>query len=214
MLFLIIGIIVILVIAILFSGYKKAPPDTAFIISGMRKKIITLRGEYPYADALRMRGSWIIDIVPPCCYTRRTDAVVIDSPTADELMDEIERAGMQLCSPRIVAVCDRYASLALRAFCRCAVSVCRDDGAEGVAAAIAGRRIDSIDLSQREIELIRQMRKGPSNKELSLSLSVSERTVRRIKESVFRKTGLVSGEQLAVFSVYIDQYSQLFTYLG
>ena len=36
MLFLIIGIIVILVIAILFSGYKKAPPDTAFIISGMR----------------------------------------------------------------------------------------------------------------------------------------------------------------------------------
>ena len=84
----------------------------------------------------------------------------------------------------------------------------------GVAAAIAGRRIDSIDLSQREIELIRQMRKGPSNKELSLSLSVSERTVRRIKESVFRKTGLVSGEQLAVFSVYIDQYSQLFTYLG
>ena len=180
----------------------------------MRKKIITLRGEYPYADALRMRGSWIIDIVPPCCYTRRTDAVVIDSPTADELMDEIERAGMQICSPRIVAVCDRYASLALRAFCRCAVSVCRDDGAEGVAAAIAGRRNESIDLSQREIELIRQMRKGPSNKELSLSLSVSERTVRRIKESVFRKTGLVSGEQLAVFSVYIDQYSQLFTYLG
>ena len=180
----------------------------------MRKKIIALRGEYPYADALRMKGSWIVDIVPSCCYTRRTDAVVIDSPTADELMDEIERAGMQLCSPRIVAVCDLYASLALRAFCHCAVIVCRDDGAEGVAAAIAGRRNESLDLTQREIELIHQMRKGPSNKELSLSLSVSERTVRRIKESVFRKTGLVSGEQLAVFSVYIDQYSQLFTYLG
>ncbi|HPF29499.1 MAG TPA: SPFH domain-containing protein [Lachnospiraceae bacterium] len=38
-------VILILVIAlfalfILFSGYKKAPPDTAFIISGLRKKII------------------------------------------------------------------------------------------------------------------------------------------------------------------------------
>ena len=33
MLFIIIGILVILVIAILFSGYKKAPPDTAFIIN-------------------------------------------------------------------------------------------------------------------------------------------------------------------------------------
>ena len=37
------GVVVILIlvlVAIVFSGYKKAPPDTAFIISGMRKKII------------------------------------------------------------------------------------------------------------------------------------------------------------------------------
>lgn len=33
-------IIVILIVGILVSGYKKAPPDTAFIISGLRKKII------------------------------------------------------------------------------------------------------------------------------------------------------------------------------
>lgn len=41
MLPLIIGLIVAVIIAgILVSGYKKAPPDTAFIISGLRKKII------------------------------------------------------------------------------------------------------------------------------------------------------------------------------
>ena len=38
--YIIAGAVIILVIAVLFSGYKKAPPDTAFIISGLRKKII------------------------------------------------------------------------------------------------------------------------------------------------------------------------------
>lgn len=32
--------VILLIIGILFSGYKKAPPDTAYIISGVRKKII------------------------------------------------------------------------------------------------------------------------------------------------------------------------------
>ncbi len=33
-------IVVILIVVIMLTGYKKAPPDTAFIISGLRKKII------------------------------------------------------------------------------------------------------------------------------------------------------------------------------
>ena len=35
-----ISVAVLLVLIILFTGYLKAPPDTAFIISGLRKKII------------------------------------------------------------------------------------------------------------------------------------------------------------------------------
>ena len=38
--YIIAGVVIILVIVIIFTGYKKAPPDTAFIISGLRKKII------------------------------------------------------------------------------------------------------------------------------------------------------------------------------
>ena len=33
-------VIAVLVIVILTTGYIKAPPDTAYIISGLRKKII------------------------------------------------------------------------------------------------------------------------------------------------------------------------------
>ena len=40
-----IGAIIILVIAILASGYLKAPPDTAFVISGVRKKPRILVGQ-------------------------------------------------------------------------------------------------------------------------------------------------------------------------
>ena len=36
---------VILVIAILASGYLKAPPDTAYVISGVRKKPRILVGQ-------------------------------------------------------------------------------------------------------------------------------------------------------------------------
>ena len=36
----VIAVLVIIIVAILASGYLKAPPDTAFIISGLRKKII------------------------------------------------------------------------------------------------------------------------------------------------------------------------------
>ncbi len=33
-------IVVIFVLIIMVTGYKKAPPDTAYIISGLRKKVI------------------------------------------------------------------------------------------------------------------------------------------------------------------------------
>ena len=34
------ALVIIFVVVILITGYKKAPPDTAYIISGLRKKII------------------------------------------------------------------------------------------------------------------------------------------------------------------------------
>jgi len=38
--FIVVAVVLILIILILVTGYVKAPPDTAFIISGLRKKII------------------------------------------------------------------------------------------------------------------------------------------------------------------------------
>ena len=38
--FIIATVIVVFVLIIMLTGYKKAPPDTAYIISGLRKKVI------------------------------------------------------------------------------------------------------------------------------------------------------------------------------
>lgn len=37
---LVVVLLIVLVIVVVATGYKKAPPDTAFIISGLRKKVI------------------------------------------------------------------------------------------------------------------------------------------------------------------------------
>ena len=34
------AVVIVFVLVIIVSGYKKAPPDTAYIISGLRKKVI------------------------------------------------------------------------------------------------------------------------------------------------------------------------------
>ena len=85
MLFLIIGIIVILVIAILFSGYKKAPPDTAFIISGMRKKIIIGKAsvKIPFLERMDRLSLKLIAID-----VKTTNAV----PTADYINIQVDAA--------------------------------------------------------------------------------------------------------------------------
>ena len=85
MLFLIIGIIVILVIAILFSGYKKAPPDTAFIISGMRKKIIIGKAsvKIPFLERMDRLSLKLIAIE-----VKTTNAV----PTADYINIQVDAA--------------------------------------------------------------------------------------------------------------------------
>ena len=85
MLFIIIGIVVILVIAVLFSGYKKAPPDTAFIISGMRKKIIIGKAsvKIPFLERMDKLSLKLIAID-----VKTTNAV----PTADYINIQVDAA--------------------------------------------------------------------------------------------------------------------------
>ena len=82
------GVVVILIlvlVAIVFSGYKKAPPDTAFIISGMRKKIIIGKAsvKVPFLERMDKLSLKLIAID-----VKTTNAV----PTADYINIQVDAA--------------------------------------------------------------------------------------------------------------------------
>lgn len=83
--YIIAGVVIILVVAILFSGYKKAPPDTAFIISGLRKKIIIGKAsvKLPFFERMDKLSLKLIAID-----VKTTNAV----PTADYINIQVDAA--------------------------------------------------------------------------------------------------------------------------
>ena len=79
------GVVIILVIVIIFTGYKKAPPDTAFIISGLRKKIIIGKAsvKLPFLERMDKLSLKLIAID-----VKTTNAV----PTADYINIQVDAA--------------------------------------------------------------------------------------------------------------------------
>ena len=78
-------VLVLALVAIVFSGYKKAPPDTAFIISGMRKKIIIGKAsvKVPFFERMDKLSLKLIAID-----VKTTNAV----PTADYINIQVDAA--------------------------------------------------------------------------------------------------------------------------
>ena len=79
------AVAILLIIGILASGYKKAPPDTAFIISGMRKKIIIGKAsvKIPFLERMDKLSLKLIAID-----VKTTNAV----PTADYINIQVDAA--------------------------------------------------------------------------------------------------------------------------
>lgn len=96
--YIIAGVVIVLVIVILFSGYKKAPPDTAFIISGLRKKIIIGKAsvKLPFFERMDKLSLKLIAID-----VKTTNAV----PTADYINIQVDAA----VNIKISSVPDRLA---------------------------------------------------------------------------------------------------------
>ena len=83
--FIIAVIVAIFVLVILVTGYKKAPPDTAFIISGLRKKVIIGKSsiKIPYFERMDKLSLKLIPID-----VKTSNAV----PTADYINIQVDAA--------------------------------------------------------------------------------------------------------------------------
>lgn len=174
----------------------------------MRK--LLLRGDYQFEESLlrMVRGTCMV--LPPGIYMGRADAAIMVEPTPDEVLLEVEKGRIVCPDARIIVIGGIYTRLI-------AVSlsdrVYTASSAEEAAAIILARNPErkGLKLTEKESLLLAAMEKGMCNSELTAALSMSDRTVRRIKGRLLDKTGLVSSEQLAVFSALLNQYSQLLT---
>ncbi len=81
----VIALVIILILVIVITGYKKAPPDTAFIISGLRKKVIIGKAsiKIPYLERLDKLSLKLIAID-----VKTSNAV----PTADYINIQVDAA--------------------------------------------------------------------------------------------------------------------------
>jgi two-component system, NarL family, nitrate/nitrite response regulator NarL len=59
---------------------------------------------------------------------------------------------------------------------------------------------DPRDLTPRELEIIDAVRRGATNREIAGALGIAVDTVKHHVASIFRKTGVVTRLQLAVFA--------------
>ena len=74
-------------------------------------------------------------------------------------------------------------------------------GGESLAAwTRAGRGLTGAGLTSRELEIVSAIRKGKSNRDIATMLTISEETVKRHLTNVYRKLGVSSRLELAVFA--------------
>lgn len=59
-------------------------------------------------------------------------------------------------------------------------------------------------LTKRELEVLRQVARGKSNKEIATDLTISERTVKNHIANIFKKLGVSDRTQAAVFAIRND----------
>lgn len=67
--------------------------------------------------------------------------------------------------------------------------------------ATSGRRRNLVELSNRELDIVKVIAEGLSNKEISARLSVSEKTVKNHVGRIFSKLDFTSRSQAAVYAI-------------
>jgi DNA-binding NarL/FixJ family response regulator len=72
------------------------------------------------------------------------------------------------------------------------------------AAALPPRNDEAAELTAQEIEIVRNIVQGLSNKEMAVRLGLSEGTVRNAVSRILAKTGLQDRTQLAVYAIRED----------
>ena len=146
-----------------------------------------------------------VHVVPGLAVTGRPYAIMLFHPTLMELADEVIAAEGR--GVRIIASVEPYRRLLFEALYP-DVLIIDDSEMVSLPDLIDGfrgrKRIRFTDLEKRTLD---ELPYGLCSKELSKRLGISERSVRRTKQKLMMKTGLLSSEQLLIYALVQGEIS-------
>ena len=131
-------------------------------------------------------------------------ALLLGHPSIAEILTESFNAGHSMRLIIIVDECEVFLVSTLlpdAVVLSHASKTLRNDIIRGLSGYCMNKRKAPL-LTDPEKRLLHMLSFGVTNKELAKRLKRSERTVRRLKESLYEKTGLVSSQQLLLYSLF------------
>ena len=133
------------------------------------------------------------------------DAVVVLHPTFGDMLDEERAIADSGSKATLVAIVEPFRRLLFEAVFPSAVIL--DDSERIGKEDLRCREEKKIRFTEKEKRTLKELPYGLCSKELAARLGVSERSVRRMKERLMRKTGLVSSEQLMIYALVAVEIS-------
>ena len=162
---------------------------------------IIARDDHPLLSAIGR--DFEIMMLPHPVIIGHADFLILIQPLIGEILNEAEI--LEGMNTHIIVFTESYREMLLKALFS-SVSVInpedRDAGeklSDILKNEIHGQK--EIRFTENEKRTLAEMPFGLCNKELSKRLGMTERQIRRIKEHIMAKTGLVSSEQLLVYSL-------------
>ena len=128
-------------------------------------------------------------------------ALLLFHPTLWEMTEE--NNALKDSDIILVAIVEEFRHLLYEAVFPDAVIL--DDGEVLTPEILRKTKRKEIRFTEKEKRTLMELPYGLCNKELSKRLGVTERSVRRMKEQLMKKTGLVSSHQLMVYALFSSE---------
>ncbi len=127
--------------------------------------------------------------------------VIIHHPTLWDMLAETEAIRESRRGVQLAAIVEPFRRLLFEALFPAAVILDDGDDVRPDKLLHPFPQRKEIRFTEKEKRTLREMQYGLCSKELSVRLGITERSVRRVKEKLMRKTGLVSSEQLMIYAL-------------
>ena len=168
------------------------------------KRIVVRRWNTVFPELCEANPGYSVTLLPPCVFIGRADALILEKPSIGEIISESTAAAERDAETDVIVFAEPYRKAMLEAlFPSVTVADAADMNDAGKLLPYfiqGGKRCDEIVFSEREERFLRELPYGLSNGELSLRLGMSERSVRRMKEKLLARTGLLSSGQLMLYA--------------